>query len=336
MSKIIEKILYNRIYDFVGDRLCPNQFGFRPNLSTQDLLCYTLEAIARNLNSMSNAIPLFFDLGKAFDTLKHDLLLAKLERLGIRGIPLNLMKSYLSNRKQKVSVNGIESDFLPLEIGVPQGSILGPLLFVLYVNDIMTAAPTELIALYADDTTCITGAKTIPENIILAKTALNNLGNWFAANGLSLSPSKCKFAMVNEKLVTPKTATTLSIYNKNLSEVRAGTDSTNNPLVGYLLTENLNSKEHINMVISKIRSGIFALKKKQESPIRGRQIHLLRHSTQPPCLCRYHSRMFTRQPPSTNPQTPKNSPKDSRQSKLQRTHSANMQETQNHVCQRHT
>ena len=267
LSKVIEKIIYIRIYNFMGDKLCPTQFGFRPKHSTADLMTYTIETIVRNLNSMSNALPLFFDLGKAFDTLKHGLLLQKLEHYGIRGLPLDLIKSYLTNRKQKVTIAGVESGYLPLEIGVPQGSILGPLLFIIYTNDIIAAAPAEHIGLYADDTTCVTGAATIYETIGKARTALENLGDWFAANGLSLSPTKCKFALINEKLSTAHTNTTLSIYGQNLAEVRNGTDSHNNPLVGYLLTEHLNSKEHINMIISKMRSGIFAMKTNKHIPI---------------------------------------------------------------------
>ena len=266
LSKIVEKVLYARIYNFMGNKLCPTQYGFRPGHATSDLMVYTMESIARNLNSMSNALPLFFDLGKAFDTLKHDLLLKKLNHYGIRGLPLSLISSYLSNRKQKVMVNGVESDYLPLVIGVPQGSILGPLLFIIYVNDITTAAPSEKVALYADDTTCITGAITVAETVASAKLALNNLGEWFAANGLSLSPSKCKFALINDKLETATTKATLSIYGQNLSEVRKGTVSHNNPLVGYLLNENLNNNEHISHTISKIRSGIFALKASKAMP----------------------------------------------------------------------
>ena len=167
---------------------------------------------------------------------------------------------------KKVSVNGTESQYLPIDIGVPQGSILGPLLFIIYVNDILNAATEANIGLYADDTTCITGDKSQLESIEKAKTALRKLGDWFASNKLSLSPTKCKYALIDRNLRTSATKTTLEIYGKHLTEVRASTDSTNSPLVGYLLTETLNPKEHIDMMIAKVRSGIFALKANKGLP----------------------------------------------------------------------
>jgi hypothetical protein len=92
------------------------------------------------------------------------------------------------------------------------------------------------------------------------KSALNGLGDWFASNKLSLSPTKCKFATIKDTLKTSDTKITLEIYGKNLTEVRSQTSSTNSPLVGYLLNETLNPKEHIEMMIAKVRSGIYALK----------------------------------------------------------------------------
>ena len=267
LSKVLEKILYFRIYSFMSKRMCLTQFGFRPSMTTQDLMIYTVESICRLLNKEGFALPLFFDLGKAFDTLNHEVLLRKLEHYGIRGLPLELLRSYLTGRKQKVAVGGEESEYLPIDIGVPQGSVLGPLLFIIYVNDIINASPKDKIGLYADDTTCITGAKSEKECVSLAKAALEKLGNWFAANGLSLSPTKCKYALMNDALTTSSTKVTLSIYGKKLTEVRKNTESTNSPLVGYLFTENLNPKEHIESTISKIRSGIYALKINKSMPI---------------------------------------------------------------------
>ena len=266
LSKIAEKIINQRLYNFMEKKLCQTQFGFRPKYQTTDLMIFTIEKITQIVEEEGYAVPLFFDLGKAFDTLNHNTLLNKLYLYGIRGTPLDLLKSYLSDRKQKVSVNGTESQYLPIDIGVPQGSILGPLLFIIYVNDILNAATEANIGLYADDTTCITGDKSQLESIEKAKTALRKLGDWFASNKLSLSPTKCKYALIDRSLRTSATKTTLEIYGKNLTEVRASTDSTNSPLVGYLLTETLNPKEHIDMMIAKVRSGIFALKANKGLP----------------------------------------------------------------------
>jgi hypothetical protein len=139
-------------------------------------------------------------------------------------------------------------------------------LFIIYVNDILSASPNDTIGLYADDTTCVTGANNPTENIQSAKDALINLGNWFASNGLSLSPTKCKFGLINKSLTTSEQPTSLSIYGQKLSEIRVNTSSTNSPLVGYLFTENLSPKSHLDYIIGKTRAGILAIKKNKFLP----------------------------------------------------------------------
>ena len=266
LSKVIEKIIYFRVYKFMGDKLYGNQFGFRENHSTVDLMIMTIENICRQLDEDGYSIPLYFDLGKAFDTLPHSNLLHKLEYYGIRGIALDLIRSYLSNRTQMVTVNGKSSGKASIDIGVPQGSILGPLLFIIYINDIQKAAPEAIIGCYADDTTAIIPGKSPQSNIDAARETLNKLGEWFAANKLSLSPTKCKFALMSRNLKTPSWSTELEIYGKKLTEIKKDSESSSNPLVGLLMTENLSYVEHTKMLAGKLRSGMYALKANRHLP----------------------------------------------------------------------
>ena len=137
-SKIFEKVLYKRLLNFVDKHniLYFNQFGFRARHSTYMPMISMLDKITSAKDQSLYSLALFLDLKKAFDTVQFQILLAKLNWYGIRGTPLKLFESYLSNRKQFVSYNGHDSSYLVIKTGVPQGSILGPLLFLLYINDI--------------------------------------------------------------------------------------------------------------------------------------------------------------------------------------------------------
>ena len=266
LSKIIEKVIHERLYKYMEDKICPNQFGFRPKHNTTDLMIITLEGILGNLDSGGYAIPCFFDLGKAFDTLPHEGILNKLEYYGIRGLAKDLFSSYLSNRSQECLVNGCLSKSTPLTIGVPQGSILGPLLFIIYINDIQQAAPDTLLAMYADDTSMVIPGRSIEETVSKTRETLDILGEWFAANKLSLSPAKCKYAVISKNLKTHPSTTEFKIYNKEMKEIREHSDSPNNPLVGLLINERLRLNDQVSSILSKIRSGIFALKSHRSLP----------------------------------------------------------------------
>ena len=146
--------MHKRLNDFLetNDVLHNLQFGFRQKHSTSHALISLTEKIKQTIDKGNLACGVFIDLKKAFDTVNHTILLQKLEHYGIRGIPLQWFKSYLTGRKQYVSVCGNTSETLEIKCGVPQGSVLGPLLFLLYINDLAKVSKKLTFFLFADDT----------------------------------------------------------------------------------------------------------------------------------------------------------------------------------------
>ena len=172
ISKIFEKVMYKRLYAYLE---CHNilyslQFGFRQKCSTNHALLSIAESIRSSVDNKEFGCCIFIDLKKAFDTVNHSILLLKLHHYGVRGKAYEWFHSYLSNREQFVSVNGHDSDSLPLTCGVPQGSILGPLLFLLYVNDLPNASSLLTFHLFADDTNIYYSSKNLDD----LESKLNN------------------------------------------------------------------------------------------------------------------------------------------------------------------
>jgi retron-type reverse transcriptase len=154
-SKLLEKLFYNRLIQFVNNNsiLHDNQFGFCAGKSTSTAIACVLTSILNKINNKKPTIFALLDLKKAFDFINHELLLTKLNCYGIRGIPLSWLKSYLTNRRQRTKANDNFSTYKLISAGVPQGSILGPLIFILFINDIFQFCSNNVeILLYADDT----------------------------------------------------------------------------------------------------------------------------------------------------------------------------------------
>ena len=151
-SKIFERAMYTRIYNYLEkfSFIYSRQFGFRSKHSTIDALVDFTEKMRSCGNQ--NVVTFFFDLKKAFDTIEHSLLLQKLESYGIREITYDWFESYLKNRKQRIEINGVSSNWSSIKSGVPRGSILGPLLFLIYINDLPHVCKSSEVVLFADDT----------------------------------------------------------------------------------------------------------------------------------------------------------------------------------------
>ena len=153
-SKLLERLMFNRLYNYckINNILIPEQFGFREHLSTEQAILELQDIIVNNINHKLWTLGIFLDLSKAFDTLDYSILFTKLNHYGIRGTALNWFKSYLTARSQYIKIGSSQSNQQNITCGVPQGSILGPLLFILYINDITQSSNLGKFLIFADDT----------------------------------------------------------------------------------------------------------------------------------------------------------------------------------------
>ena len=196
-GKIFEKILYTRIYSFFTDNnvLMAEQFGFRKFHSTSYAITHSVNLINQFQNHGNHTIGIFIDLSKAFDTLNHSISLSKLEWYGVRGIAHDLLRSCLTNRYQLTNISGTYSDKEHVQYEVPQGSVLGPLLFLLYINDLISCYinPHVKFILYADDTNIFISCATVEEGITLANDVLKHVNNYMTCNLLHINLEKSCF-----------------------------------------------------------------------------------------------------------------------------------------------
>ena len=192
INKIIEKIMHQRLYDFLEKQgsIYDYQFGFRKSHSTDHALLDLTEDIRQAIDKNNFACGIFIDLQKAFDTVDHDILLKKLEHYGIRGISNDWFRSYLKNRKQLVSISGVGSHLANMDFGVPQGSVLGPLLFLIYINDLHNAIKFCTTRHFADDTNLLIYNKSLKQLQKDLNYDLRLLCRWLKANKISLNCGK--------------------------------------------------------------------------------------------------------------------------------------------------
>lgn len=190
LSKVFERIIWNNLIDHVTPSISNVQFGFLKHRSTVHQLLLFLDHLHHSLNHKIQFDAIYLDFSKAFDKVSHHHLLLKLRQFGIDGALWLLLKSYLLNRYHCVSINGSISSKLPVLSGVPQGSILGPLLFLLYVNDLPSAVSSSSLLMFADDTKCLKPIAN-PRDTTLLQCDLNSLSSWSANWHLPFNSNKC-------------------------------------------------------------------------------------------------------------------------------------------------
>lgn len=249
ISKIFESIVYDQLFEhFTSNKLFyQNQYGFRAGHSTEHASIELVDRVLQYLQDDDIPISIFMDLSKAFDTLNHDILLKKLDFYGIDTGSLNFFSSYLKNRKQYVVIDNTDSDHSIITTGVPQGSILGPLLFLIYINDIASTNSAFSILSYADDTTLTSSINSLgPRNISTKiNSELAKINDWLIANRLSLNVAKTKYIIFHQP---NKKVPVINILINNISIEQVDSFT----FLGLTIDKEVNWKNHINKTCLKI------------------------------------------------------------------------------------
>jgi len=243
INKIFEKLINKRILNYFDslNLFCDSQYGFRKNRSTEQAC---LRLITNILNQNNRTVSLFVDFKSAFDTVNHRLLIEKLFHYGVRGNSLKLIESYSSNRQVYVSINSTNSSKQDISIGLPQGSILGPLLFNIYINDISNLVPESNIVIYADDVAVLFNDSDMDGLNMKIQFFLYKLRNWCNFFRLSLNVDKTKMIYFNCERKIPRRVLFNGFEIEIIRSFR---------YLGYVLDSRLNHKNHLSYLISKMR-----------------------------------------------------------------------------------
>ena len=260
IAMIFEKILHIKFSNYfeVNGLINNKQHGFRKGFSTESAIANVLKNVYENINHKKVTAAIFFDYSKAFDCVEHNILLSKLKHLGVRGKAYSLIESYLKDRKQRVFYNGNYSEPISIKYGVPQGSVLGPLLFAIYLNDVLNVCKNLDLSLFADDKAGVISDQCTATVIRALNAELKLLYDWVLANRLSLNMDKTVFMIFSH----------LPSYNLN-PPVVIGTSYIkqvyHTKYLGVTIDYQLKWNEHINLLsrkLSKICAILYRIRQK--------------------------------------------------------------------------
>ena len=255
LSKVLEKIIYIRTIKFLKlHNIFSNfQFGFREKHSTIHALLNFIDKVAHAIDKFSHLVGIFLDFSKAFDTIDHEILLYKLSHYGVRGKALEWFRSYLSNRQQYVFLNGHASSMQDIKFGVPQGSLLGPLLFIIYINDFCRSSDVLSFILFADDSNLFFSHNNPYTLVSTINAELDKVTQWIRANKLSLNLQKTKYMVFSNSLNTlPINIVFDNTPLENVSHTK---------FLGLIVDNKLSWKYHIDKICKTISRNIGIINK---------------------------------------------------------------------------
>ena len=243
-SKILEKLIYVRTVKFLNSsKIFSNfQFGFREKHTTTHAILHFINKVSHamdnHMHTLMHTLGIFLDYSKAFDTVDHKILLCKLSHYGVRGAALDWFRSYLADRQQFVSIYGFDSELQNVSCGVPQGSLLGPLLFILYINDFQYSSDVLSFILFADDSSIFFSHKDAQVLVQTVNSELRNITSWIHANKLSLNLTKTNYMIYSNSL---KMLPGDIMFNGVLID-----RVTSTKFLGLYIDEQLKWKTHVN------------------------------------------------------------------------------------------
>ena len=246
-SKILERLVYDQLISFINKNniLYKYQFGFRKGFSTEHAILELTDYLRNAIDNKQYTCGIFLDFSKAFDTVNHSILLNKLEKYGIRGLPLQWFYSYLSDRAQFVQINNTKSDKLMMKCGIPQGSTLGPLLFLIYINDLANSSDILKFRIFADDTNIFYSSKNLDELQNVINNELSKVYTYCIANKLSINFTKTNYMIITTAQRKDAQINIANITQKNCIKY-----------LGVYIDKHLNWKSHLSYISNKIAKNI--------------------------------------------------------------------------------